>query len=335
MNENEPRSAPSTGGDRKVRIQFLGDISLNGSYCDPQHHAAISENMAEVARQLGPCDLRIGNFESPLWGDGGVNELKYPRLNTTEGAAGCILPLGLDVALLATNHTYDCREAGFRNTVSFLEQNNIAWLGAGKTPAEAAKPLILERRGLKIGLLNYVGRETNPNLPEGAGVALNWLEEARASSEVGELRSEVDVVLVHLHWGEVELVRYPTVSQRSLARRLIESGASIVVGGHAHCLQCDEQWLHGHAFYCMGNFLFGETSVSPGQAGSAWPELARAVGVSECVVSCGGAESSRWHFFRGDGMRLLSDNTRKRKRAQNRISKVMAQSDRCLSLALR
>src|SRR5438105_7266873 len=103
-----------------VRIQWLGDISLNGPFCDPQHAAALRQNVQSVAIGLGPCDVRIANWESPLWGDNGVNELKAPRLATLPHAAKAIEPLELDVALLANNHVYDCLERGFENTVSLL-----------------------------------------------------------------------------------------------------------------------------------------------------------------------------------------------------------------------
>ena len=28
----------------KVKLQFLGDLSLDGLYCDPQHHQGLREN---------------------------------------------------------------------------------------------------------------------------------------------------------------------------------------------------------------------------------------------------------------------------------------------------
>ena len=136
-----------------VILQWVGDISLNEELCNPQHHESIREGMAMLAHEAGPCDLRVGNLEAPIWGDGGVNPLKKPRICTTEQAAKCILPLGLDVVFLGNNHIYDCLEKGFENTAAFLKENNIKFLGAGKSRHEAAQPIILEKKGISLGFL--------------------------------------------------------------------------------------------------------------------------------------------------------------------------------------
>ena len=105
--------------NNSVIVQWLGDISLNEQFCNPQYHESIRESMARLGREAGPYDLRVGNFEAPIWGDGGVNQLKIPRLCTTEEAAKCILLLKLDVVFLGNNHIYDCLEKGFENTKTF------------------------------------------------------------------------------------------------------------------------------------------------------------------------------------------------------------------------
>ena len=323
--------ATATGGpDGTLTIQWTGDISLNGCFCDPQQHGQLAESMAEIAEALGPADIRMVNFESPLWGDGGVNVLKTPRVATTRLAAESLLPLGFDVASLANNHAFDCLEPGFENTVRFLEGSNIAWLGAGRTEAEAARPLILKRRGLRVGILAYVSAGTNPNLPPQAGIVLNWLDQDRLLAEVASLSSDVDVVVVHLHWGALEMVRYPTVSQRRLARRAIEAGAAVVVGGHTHCLQGHETWKHGHIFYGMGNFLFGPLGA-PGRRGRPWPAYTRRGAVATCVLTRSGVESATMTHVFQDGLTLRLDPDDQRDRKQRRLNRKLSVSDKRLA----
>ena len=317
----------------ELSFQFLGDISLDGLFCDPQHHQVVADNMSEIAAHLGPCDLRIGNFESPVWGTGGVNTLKNPRLCTTRQAAELLGPLELDVALLATNHIYDCREEGFENTISFLRDKGILWLGAGRTREEAAEPLIVTRKGMKTGLLNYCGDETEPSIPQDAGIVVNRLEEERVLEDVKQLSSQVDVVIVLFHWGEIERVRYPSVWQRKLARRTIEAGANLVVGGHAHALQGDEQWAGGHIFYSMGNFLFSPVLTTPGKAFGYTVPSSRKVGVATCTICDGKVVDRVWRFFSMDkgSVVLRPDDTPTRRKHQDRICRVLASSDKKLS----
>ena len=320
-----------------IILQFVGDISLHGLYCDPQNHRIVADNLSQVAAQLAPCDVRIGNLESPIWGAGGVNTLKNPRLSTTREAAECLLPLQLDVALLATNHVYDCLEAGFENTIGFLGDNGISWLGAGRSRDEAARPLILTRKGMKVGLLNYCGDETHPSIPRDAGIFVNRLEETRVLEDVRTLASRVDVLAVFFHWGETEQVRYPSLWQRRLARRLIEAGATLIVGGHVHVLQGDEQWDSGHIFYSMGNFLFCPILASPGKPFQYSVPLARKVGVASCTIGERIVINRRWQFFfmDQDSLVLRPDDTPGRRMAQDKISGTLASTDRRLSRTTR
>jgi hypothetical protein len=310
---------------RSVVLQWIGDISLNGLYCDPQHHPALVENMVAVSRALGECDLRIANWESPLEGDGSVNILKKPRLSTTREAAECLLPLGLDAVLLANNHVYDCLEQGFQNTVRFFADNNIRWLGAGRSAEEASKPLVLTRRGLRLGLLNFVGPETHPNLPEDAGVHLNMLRTDRLLADVESLSETVDVVLVALHWGEVEQIGYPTVEQRRIARLIVEAGAKVVACHHAHCLQGHEAWANGHILYGLGNFLFN--GYYKGVQGRPWPKACRHVGVATTVVSKQKVLRASMSFFRQRDLLLARDDRPSRFRRQARLNRSLRLSD--------
>jgi capsule synthesis protein PGA_cap len=315
-------------------IQWLGDISLNGPFCDPQHAAALLENLNCIAAKLGPCNLRIANWESPLWGDGRMNECKVPRLATLPHAARALEPLRLDVALLANNHVYDCLEAGFENTVALLRGMGAATLGAGRTEQEAAQPLLLERLGLRLGLLNYVGYETHPNLPPGAGVFLNWFEEGRAISETAALCSETDAVLVHLHWGD-EFLRMPTVEQRRIARRLVEAGARVVVGCHAHVFQGHEPWSGGYIFHGVGNFLFWppQSPQAPLKHPGPWPHYVRQVGVACCRLAVREVQDNRVLHLIQDGLALRPDESPRRRRTERKLCRSLCLTDRSFAWA--
>jgi len=306
-----------------VILQFVGDISLNGLFCEPQYHADLTKNMEELSEGLGKADLRIGNWESPIWGDGGVNLQKEPRLCTTVDAAKCILPLVLDVALLANNHIYDCLEKGFENTVRFFEKNGINYLGAGTREVESGKPLIITRKGRKVGLLNYAGPETNPSIPAGAGVFLNVIDENCLFAEVADLAAQVDIAVLNLHWG-TELVRYPSIEQRRLARCAVEAGAKVVACHHSHCLQGYERWGNGCIFYSLGNFLFGNNGIDESRQ---WPELSRRTAVATCGVSKAKVEQCYLTYLYQDGLALRWDNTYSRKKQQNHLNQCLKLPD--------
>ena len=319
--------------DKGVVVQWFGDISLNGPFCDPQHAAALRENLGAVAAELGSCDLRIANWESPLWGDGRMNELKVPRLATLPHCAQATEPLKLDVVLLANNHVYDCLEVGFQNTIALLGQMGAKTLGAGYSERDATQPLVVERNGWRLGLLNYVGYDTHPRLPGDAKVFLNWFDEERALSETSALSARTDAVLVHLHWGD-EFIRMPAIEQRRIARKLVEAGARVVVGGHAHVLQGHEPWLHGHIFHGMGNFLFWPPEAPLTYSGP-WPRYVREVGVACCRLTDGGVSDVAVRHLIQDGLALRWDETGRRKRKDVKLSRPLLLADRSFVLARR
>ena len=307
-------------------VQWVGDISLNEQLCNPQYHQAIRKSMAKLAHEGGACDLRVGNFEAPIWGDGGVNELKEPRICTTKQAAKCILPLKLDVVFLGNNHVYDCRETGFQNTIEFLQENNIKFLGAGKSQQEASQPLILERKGISLGFLNYVHRNTNPNVPSEAGVFLNYFDERVALDEIANMSHKVDVLLLYLHWGEKELVRLPSLAKRRFGRGAIEAGATVAVFDHAHCLRPHEKWHTGHVCYGLGNFVFGNV------LGKQWPALAHRTAMVTMEVHRGHVEGVRFSYMcQKDGMPIWDDR-KSRFRSHKRLNYCLRFSDRTYAL---
>ena len=57
----------------------------------------------------------------------------------------------------------------------------------------------------------------------------------RLLEAVRQARGSADTVVVFLHWG-VELMGCPTHAQRRLAQQLVDAGADVVVGSHAHRL---------------------------------------------------------------------------------------------------
>lgn len=327
-------SAPLTDpvAEQPLTLDLLGDIGLNGLFCDPLQHAGLRGNLAAVAEGLGPCDLRVANLESPLWGDGGVNELKNPRLATTESTAACLLPLRVDVALLGNNHVYDCLAAGFDNTRAFLDRHGIAHLGAGRSRAEACQPLVLERRGRRIGLLSYVGPETHPNIPAGAEVHVNLLDPERALGEVAELSRDVDLVIVNLHWGEQEFVRFPSAEQRSFARRLVGVGAHVVSGHHGHRVMGHERFGDGWIFYGLGNFLFGDFGGRPGRF---WPAASCRTAVARLNIDPQMRMETRMIFLRQRELQIGFDETRRRRDEQDRLDRALELSDDALDRAYR
>lgn len=240
-----------------LKIAFLGDISLNNCY--NQFNKDGVNPFLGVEQLLKKSNFNIGNLECLAKGEQGENELKNPRLNTDKSTLSSLSSLNLKIVTLAHNHIYDNLVDGYNKTIEQLVGQQIEFLGAGLTENDAQKELIINHNGIKLGLLNYVTKNTNPKMPEDAEVYLNYFDIEKIELQIKSLKLRVDQVIVLLHWGgRVEEGYYPDFNQPSLARKMIKAGADLIVGGHSHTVQPYEVYKGKHIFYSLGNFCFDD-----------------------------------------------------------------------------
>src|SRR5512145_557362 len=62
---------------------------------------------------------------------------------------------GVDVVSAATNHAGDWGVEGLLGTIETLNAEGIPFCGIGRNLEEARKPAIIERKGTKVGFLNF------------------------------------------------------------------------------------------------------------------------------------------------------------------------------------
>jgi len=75
-------------------------------------------------------------------------------------------------------------------------------------------------------------------------------------------------LIVSLHWGEeYKLINSPV--QQSLAHRIIEAGADLMIGHHPHVVQNIEKYQGKLIFYSLGNFIFDQYFSTETQEGLA------------------------------------------------------------------
>lgn len=312
----------------QATLHFFGDISLDGIYCEPQQHAVLSQNMQYIDSFLKPSDYRIANWESMIWGNGEVNELKTPRLCTTKQAASAMLPLKIDLALLANNHVFDNGLSGFKNTVDFFEENNIKHIGASCSTRNI-EPHLFNVNGISFAIFNFVGQETHPHLPDNCPVFLNFFDYDNPEfvyKQINKYKNNVDHVIVSLHWGEHEHSRYPQERQRKFARNLIDNAAvSLVVGHHVHCLQGYEAYRNGFIAYSLGNFIFSPQLTIPGRIDSYRTADTKKIGILGITFSKKKIENTKWHYFKQDrnGLLLFADETNKTEKQHLNICKPL------------
>jgi len=151
---------------------------------------------------------------------------------------------------VANNHIMEHGLDAFESTVKLLKENDIAPVGVRN------KLQTFKRRNSVIGLFSC-------SLIEDFAKNHPYNKFSCAEEVLGELsviREKVDLMIVSIHWGR-EYVPYPSPEQVLLGRRLVDSGADIVLGSHPHILQGYEIYKKKPIFYSLGNFIFDHTYI--------------------------------------------------------------------------
>src|SRR5207247_3698225 len=120
--------------------------------------------------------------------------------------------------------------------------------------------------GLTVSNLGYgtsAGAYTaGPSTPGSARLTV-----AGAKADIAAARrAGADVVIVYPHWG-IEYRASPFAGQQALARAMIDAGADMVIGNHAHWVGAMEVYKGRPIWYALGNFVFDQTWSEPTSEG--------------------------------------------------------------------
>jgi len=236
-----------------VRLVFAGDIMLDDG---PGRVVASGRDpLARFAAVLRDADFAIGNLETPIATTGKALENKIVTFRAEPGVVP-VLKAHFDALSVANNHSGDYGKTAFLETLQHLEGAGIRYFGGGRNLAEAHAPLWIETKGLRIAVLGY--DEFKPRSFE-AGVntpGVAWSEDDQVVRDIRAARKAgADLVIPFMHWGW-ERETEPCDRQRILARRMIDAGAALVVGGHPHVTQGAEYYRGRLIVYSLGNFVF-------------------------------------------------------------------------------
>ena len=183
---------------------------------------------------------------------------------------------GIRIVSFANNHAMDQGWAGFAETRDHLLERGILIAGSGDTAQQSWQPVITEANGIKVGWLGmtrWLNGGRNPEkdeLPhvnffpypmESGGAA--GLDEAAVLDAVKQARAQCEFLVVSIHWG-VEYAPAPRPEDVETAHKILEAGASVIVGHHPHVLQPVETYRTQDGrdtiiFYSLGNFLSNQS----------------------------------------------------------------------------
>lgn len=262
---------------QEILIQLMGDVLLHDSTtlrgALQQDGSYDFNSYLDVISQSIHGDLAIANIEAPIdaMGDG-TGYSSYPRFNIPRSIITALKNAGINLALTANNHALDKGYSGLVNTTNSLKEEGLDYYGTFTSKEEKDTYKIIDVKGIKIGLLAYTDSVNGlmSLVPEqNRDFCINLIG-LNSNNDLNEMIEDVknirqqgaEFVIVSLHWGS-EYKDEPNTRQRTVAQKLIDNGADVIMGNHSHCVQPitkKEIEFEGKTktvvvAYSMGNFL--------------------------------------------------------------------------------
>jgi hypothetical protein len=168
--------------------------------------------------------------------------------------------IGVDVVEMTGNHIADAGVEHIGETLDMYVERGWQYFGGGRNLEDARRAAIFEHNGNTIAFLGC-----NP-----VGPSSVWATEERAGAapcdydllyaQLVELRAQGALPIVTLQYWEED--RYdPTPQQVSDFAALVEAGAVIVSGSHAHHVQGFGFHAGGFIHYGVGNLFFDQMDI--------------------------------------------------------------------------
>ncbi|MFC1987449.1 CapA family protein [Chloroflexota bacterium] len=261
------------------------------------------ESLFELALPtLKQADILLGHLEHPLSSPDKVSALTYA---------------GFDVMSFGGNTHLAEGEEAFLETIDTVTRNNIQIVGVGRNIDEARKPVILERKGTKVGFLAYSsvspkGHEAEPNKPGCVPMrASTYYEQvdwqagtppkiitlankddlAAMLDDIKKLRPLVDVLILSMHWGVHLVAAVIAMYQKEVAYAAIDAGVDLILGSHAHILKGIEVYKDKAIFHSLCNFVMptnkgaSDKWYDPEYPDYTYPFDSRKSLVAKCLIS--------------------------------------------------
>ena len=254
---------------QEISLLFLGDIMGHGpqikaAWDDSLNSYNYDEVFQPVEQLISSVDFAIANLEVTL---AGPPYKGYPQFSSPDDLAVACKKSGIDVLVTANNHSCDRGSNGIIRTVKVLDSLGIQHTGTFKNIQErdSLNLLILEKKGIKVGLLNYT-YGTN-GIKFSSPTYVNLLDSTLIKKDINNAHKQnLDKLIVFVHWG-AEYKDLPNSYQKKYNQFLKDQGVDMVIGAHPHVIQpmlYEKQKANKKEFltvYSLGNFVSNQRDL--------------------------------------------------------------------------
>lgn len=186
-----------------IAITCLGDIAPIKVSAEAIL-ADIQSKKDYLDKLFADSDIVFGNLETPITTRNFIRENKKYNFKTNN----LIINSFPDkfVFSIANNHILDYGYEGLFETIGHLSTKKIRFCGAGRNIEDAAKPVIIECKGRKIGFLAAADKRYQAATKSRPGIMPADLH--ILNSAIRNLNNAVDIIYLSIHMG-MEYISIP------------------------------------------------------------------------------------------------------------------------------
>lgn len=244
---------------QKVSLLFMGDVmghdgQLAAAYNSQKQTYEFDTCFSYIAPIIRSYDIAIANLEVTL----NCTPYKgYPSFSSPASLAAAMVHAGVTNFVTANNHSADRGKKGVINTLDALDSIGVISTGTFRNSEERSLlyPLILEKNGIRIAVLNCTYGLNGLPVPE--GTVINLIDTTQIKQDIARAKSvNAECIIMCIHWG-LEYQLSPNAQQISIANFLKKQGVHAVIGSHPHVVQRAEWDTTNNFFqvFSLGNFI--------------------------------------------------------------------------------
>lgn len=243
-----------------IKILLTGDLCPTADVERKFMQGRGKKVFGDLLAQLLDKDISISNLELALTRGGEAIDKCGPNLRADPAIMSELVKAKFDVYSVANNHARDFGDESFLETLSHIKDAGANHVGGGRNASDAAKPLKLEVKGLKLAVFSFSMHcdcDAGANTP-----GVNVLNLPYNAIDIMTATQNGYKVIVIFHDGK-EFIPFPSNRIRNYCQAFIDAGACAVIGHHPHIIRGMEIYKGALIAYSLGNFLFPQLDGTP------------------------------------------------------------------------
>ena len=232
----------------RVSLSCAGDL-LAVDVLTPENTGRLFEDIADF---YSSADIVSANLESTVDsaqapGRNGDEASQPFKMNTSPEMFDKFRnDAGINFFSTATNHSNDWGTDGILATLDVLDASGAQYSGTARDPAGQDDVVVVDRNGIKIGLLTFTFDLNGRPLPQGQKHLVNEVRfnDAKPGPDYSLVESQVaaakakgaEFIVAYCHWGwEFEMYPHPNITEA--AHEVVDRGVDVILGNHPHVPQ--------------------------------------------------------------------------------------------------